>query len=128
MKLQTFEEFLNESKLNEGKTWFKGSDINMEGADESSDYDKFLKKAKTGDTFAVDGDDDTEFLYISSNDFAKNNFNNVKYKSASGYNATVIDAKQITIKPEDQPKPYSTYAIFFTLKEEPSIIYIAIPA
>lgn len=126
---KTFENFLNEreSFLNEGTIWFAGENIDDRIGDGSSEWDKFTKSAKKGDTFMSDpsgvevwvckpSDVSKPAIKPKSISYGRNSGPYGSSGSTDGNLCTIIDRRKCEWIDADYDKGDKIDTIFYTVK------------
>ena len=134
---KTFESFLNENAditlseqvLNEGTAWFPGETIDDRINDDSSDWNKFWKGAKVGDTFQS-SPDGVELNYCKTSDINQGKKKIAISTTTAGHNygakqdkegalCTIVDRKKVQWIGSDYDESDKIDTIFYTVRGEP---------
>ena len=123
---------LTEQELNEGTAWFPGETIDDRIGDDSSDWNKFWKGAKKGDTFKSDPDG-VDLWYCKPSDVSKTKIspesisvghNYGKGGSNDGADCVIIDRKKCQWVDADYDEDDKIDTIFYTVKGDSGKVYM----
>jgi len=119
-------------EVNEGTAWFPGETIDDRINDDSSDWNKFWKGAKKGDTFKSDPDG-VELWVCKPSDVSKSKIapesisvghNYGKGGSGDGADCTIIDRKKCQWVGADYDEADKIDTIFYTVKGDSGKVYM----
>ena len=128
--LQTFESYV--VNLYEATAWFPGETIDDRIEDGSSEWNKFWKGAKKGDTFYT-LPDGVELYTCSKSDVSKSAIepdysvvgHNYQAKGDEpGAKATIIDRKKVNLVGTDYDEDEKIDTIFYTVDGDNSTVYL----
>jgi hypothetical protein len=123
---------LTEQELNEGTAWFPGETIDDRINDDSSEWNKFWKGAKKGDTFKSDPDG-VDLWVCKPGDVSKSKItpesisvghNYGKGGSGDGADCTIVDRKKCQWIDADYDEDDKIDTIFYTVKGDSGKVYM----
>ena len=128
--VKTFESYVN--SINEGTVWFPGETIDDRINDGSTDWDRFWKNAKKGDTF-YSLPDGVEIPFCKKSDMNKSAID-VKLISVGhdygmndnnpGSLCTIVDRKAVNLKNYDYDPSDKIDTIFYTIEGDNEKVYL----
>jgi hypothetical protein len=127
--IKTFENYV---AINEATQWFPGETIDDFINDGSSEWNKFWKGAKKGDTFRSIPDG-VELPYCKKSDVSKTSINVDLVMVGHDYSAkdgeegalcTIIDRKNVNLVGDDYDESEKFDTIFYTIEGDRDKVYL----